>query len=145
VPDKIDQAPLTDLEAIKRSLKSPGDYKGRMRSIEALGAHDSKQSRDILWDVMLHDPIHSVQNQAFLKLQAFGESVRLPRKNPKHLKTANDKIKTVQGMVDFLADRPGYLRLFAERYPKEFEVLSYEKKNKLESHIENVIRHLPKR
>ena len=145
MPAETNQAPSVDIEAVNRSLKAAVDYKDRIRAVEILGTINSKKSKDILRNVMLHDPIHSVQNEAFLKLQAFGESVRLPKKNPKHLKSANDKIKTVQRLADFMTDREAYLQVFVAKYPKDFEVLSYEKRGKLETHIENVIRNMPKK
>ena len=46
--------------------------------------------------------------------------------------------------TDFFSDREAYLILFKERYPKELEVLQYEKRGKLEDYIENVVRGMPK-
>lgn len=136
---------LPDIDALKKSLKSAADYKARIAVVDDLGRHKTQQTKDILWRVMLNDPIHSVQNQAFLKLQAFGEEVRLPRKNPKHLKLASSKIPIIQRLVDFFEDEDSFFKVFKEKYPREFEILSYEKGGKLNAFITNKITNMPKR
>jgi len=118
-PDKI--------EDFKKRVNRKDNYRDRLTAIDILGAHKCRQSIDILWRLMISDKVHKVQTAAFLKLQAFGEDVNLPKTNGKHFKMAVEKAKKVNEKISFVRDRDEFYRLFRGLYPEEFDILDYAK------------------
>ena len=87
----------TNIEELKKLAGDKTSYKNRKSAVEALGKHKCQQSKDILWRLMINDKVYSVQHAAFLKLQAFGEDVKLPKKKKGHLvKDINKKLGRVR-------------------------------------------------
>ncbi|MBP2261125.1 hypothetical protein [Pseudomonas sp. BP8] len=94
---------------------------------------------------MINDLVHGVQHRAFLKLQAFGEEVRLPRKKKGHLiKDINKKLAVVDRAMSASYTRDDFNAKFKELYPEAFDVYSFEKKGSFDKWIQNVLNSLPK-
>lgn len=71
---------LENIEALNKLAADKASYKNRLEAVEELGKTKCRQAVDILWRLMINDKIYAVQHAAFLKLQAFGEDVKLPQK-----------------------------------------------------------------
>lgn len=123
------------------------NYKNRLKAVDGLGKWKCRQSIDKLWRLMISDKVYSVQRQAFLKLQQFGEKVRLPKKKKGHLvKDINKKLITVHKKFNSsnytIND---FKKKFQEIYPEIFDIYSYEKGHKMDTWIQTVIQHSPKK
>jgi len=135
-----------NIEELKKQANNKLSYKERKKAIEELGKYKCQQSKDILWRIMINDKIHSVQNEAFLKLQAFGEKVKLPKsKKGHHVKDINKKLCRIKKLLgeDFSID--SFKNKFLELYPEAYDIYSYHKKDKLDKWIENTISNCPKK
>lgn len=92
---------------------------------------------------MVNDKVHAVQHRAFLKLQAFGEDVKLPRKKKGHLvKDINKKLGRVLGSISAYSESV-FNEKFKELYPEEFDIYSFEKGNGFNKWVQNVLSSLP--
>ena len=138
VPENIDE--------LKKRAGDKTDYKNRKSAIEELGLYKCKQSKDILWHLMINDKVHLVQNAAFLKLQAFGEDVKLPRKKKGHLvKDINKKLAKVNNLFESNFTPEEFNEKFKEKYPEEFDIYSFEKSEKFNQWVANILNSLPKK
>ena len=143
--DFIETTP-ENIEELKKQAKNKTDYKIRLQTVEILGKHKCRQSIDVLWHLMMNDKIHSVQHAAFLKLQAFGENVKLPRKKKgKPVKDINKKIKKIRNTFGADFSIPEFKEEFKRRYPEEYDIYSYEKRNNFDKWLTNVVTTLPKK
>jgi len=134
-----------NLEALKRKAADKTSYKVRLEAVEELGNFKCRQSIDILWGLMINDKVHGVQHRAFMKLQAFGEKVKLPRKPKGHLiKNVNKQLEKVLAAIGGTYSSEEFNRKFQELYPETFDVYSFEKKGGFDLWITNVLKSLPK-
>ena len=86
-----------NIEDLKKMAMNKTSYRTRNEAIETLKNYKCRQSIDVLWRLMINDKVYSVQHQAFLALQNFGEDVKLPRKKKGNLvKDINKKLGKVQ-------------------------------------------------
>ena len=85
-----------NIEDLKKMAMNKTSYRTRNEAIETLKNYKCRQSIDVLWRLMINDKVYSVQHQAFLALQNFGEDVKLPRKKKGNLvKDINKKLGKV--------------------------------------------------
>lgn len=137
VPDNI--------EELKRHAADRTSYKTRLAAVEELGKFKCQQSKDILWRLMLNDRVHTVQHRAFLKLQAFGETVKLPRKRKGHLvKDINRRLGVVFTAIGGIYSEEKFNEKFKEMYPEFYDIYMYEKGNGFNRWVQNVLASLPK-
>ncbi|ANS77010.1 esterase [Paenibacillus yonginensis] len=66
---------------LKKQANRSADWRARLAAVEELGRCDHKQVIDILTRLMESDPVYTVQQAAYEKLQAFGYQVKQPTKN----------------------------------------------------------------
>lgn len=139
------EATPPNIDELKHAASDKTNYKARLAAVEGLGAYKCQQSKDILWRLMLHDKVYAVQEAAFRKLQAFGEAVKLPKKQKGHLvKDINKKLGRVLVAADGVYDPPAFNKLFQDLYPEEFDIYSFEKNAKFDQWVANVLSSLPK-
>ena len=69
-----------NIDELKKMASTKSDANLRVEAVVELGKWKSQQSIDILWRLMINDLVYEVQHAAFLRLQAFGQDVKLPRK-----------------------------------------------------------------
>lgn len=139
-----DKAP-NNIAELKKKAADKTSYETRLEAVDELGKHRCQQSKDILWRLMINDLAHGVQHRAFLKLQAFGEEVRLPRKKKGHLiKDINKKLAVVDRAMPASYTQEDFNAKFKELYPEAFDVYSFEKKGGFDKWIQNVLSSLPK-
>lgn len=135
-----------NIEALKKKAADKASYKTRLEAIDELGGYRCQQSKDIIRRLMLNDLVYSVQHRAFLKLQAFGEDVRLPKKKKGHLiKDINKKLDVVERSMPASYTQADFNLKLQELYPEAFDVYSFEKGSKFDSWIQNVLDSLPKK
>ena len=135
-----------NVEDLKRKAADKTSYNTRLEAVEELGNYKCRQSIDILWRLMISDKVHGVQHRAFLKLQAFGEDVKLPRKPKGHLiKDVNKQLGKVLTAIGGTYSRDEFNKKFAQLYPETFDVYSFEKKGSFDGWITNVLQSLPKK
>ena len=135
----------TNIDELKKAAADRFSYKNRLAAIDALGAHKCQQSKDILWRLMIQDKVYAVQEAAFSKLQAFGESVKLPRKQKGHLvKDINKKFGRVLAAANGTYDESAFNSLFQQLYPEEFDIYSFEKGRSFDKWVANVLSSLHK-
>lgn len=135
-----------NIEELKKLASDKTSYKTRKSAVEILGKHKCQQSKDILWRLMINDKVHSVQYAAFLKLQAFGEEVKLPRKKKGHLvKDINKRLGRVRDTLHEEYTPEEFNEKFKTMYPEEFDIYSFEKSGKFNEWVDNVLNSLPKK
>jgi hypothetical protein len=134
-----------NIEELKKLAADRTSYKARLIAVEELGKFNSQQSKDILWKLMLNDRVHAVQHRAFLKLQAFGETVKLPRKRKGHLvKDINRRLGVVLTSIGGSYSEEKFNKKFKEMYPEFYDIYKYEKGNGFNRWVQNVLASLPK-
>ena len=101
----------SNIDQLKQDANCKTDYNIRLLAVEELGKYKCQKSKDILWRRMISDKVHAVQELAFLKLQAFGEDVSLPRKK-KGNALVKDLMKKLSRVRDAASDKPSSGRLF---------------------------------
>lgn len=135
-----------NIEIFKKRAADRTSYKNRLGAVEELGKFKCQQSKDILWRLMISDKVHAVQHLAFLKLQAFGEDVKLPRKSKGHLiKDINKKLEIVLRAIGGEYSEESFNNKFKELYPEYFDIYCYEKKSGFNKWIQNVLTSRPKK
>ena len=134
-----------NIEELKSLAADRTSYENRLDAVEQLGNYKCRQSIDILWRRMISDKVYLVQETAFRKLQAFGEDVKLPKKQPGHLvKDINKKLARVKNALPDVFTPKQFRDKFQQLYPVEFDIYSYEKKHDFDGWIKNVLSSLPK-
>lgn len=133
------------IEVLKKKAADKTSYRTRLKAVEELGAFKCRQSIDILWRLMMQDKVYAVQELSFRKLQAFGEAVKLPKKQKGHLvKDINQKLAKVQkSLVDGFSQLE-FNAKFKELYPECFDIYTFEKGSNFDSWIQNVLGSRPK-
>ena len=136
-----------NIEDLKKMAMNKTSYRTRNEAIETLKNYKCRQSIDVLWRLMINDKVYSVQHQAFLALQNFGEDVKLPRKKKGNLvKDINKKLGKVQSSFkEENCTIEEFIEKFKVMYPEEYDIYSYEKAGKIKDWIKNVIQSLPGR
>ena len=135
-----------DIEELKRQASDRTSYETRLNAVEQLGNFKCRQSKDILWRRMNSDKVYLVQETAFRKLQAFGEDVKLPRKQTGHLvKGINKKLARVRDTLPEKFTPKQFREKFQQLYPVEHDIYSYEKRNNFDAWVNNVLSSLPKK
>lgn len=129
-----------NIEDLKKMASNKKDANLRLQSIDELGKWKCRQSIDILWRLMLHDLVYEVQNASFLRLQAFGEDVRLPKKTKGNLIKQIDKkieklLKSIDGQITFSE----FAVVFKDKMPEEYDVYIHDKKNNFDKWLKNII------
>lgn len=129
-----------NIEDLKKMASNKRDANLRLQSVEELGKWKCRQSIDILWRLMLHDLVYEVQNASFLRLQAFGEDVRLPKKAKGNLIKQIDKkieklLKPIVGQITFSE----FVDVFKDKMPEEYDVYIHDKKSNFEKWLKNIL------
>ena len=134
-----------NIEDLKKMAMNKTSYRTRNEAIETLKNYKCRQSIDVLWRLMINDKVYSVQHQAFLALQNFGEDVKLPRKKKGNLvKDINKKLGKVQSSFkEENCTIEEYIEKFKVMYPEEYDIYSYEKAGKMQEWIKNIVQSLP--
>jgi hypothetical protein len=135
-----------NIEALKKKAADKSSYKTRLEVVDELGKYKCRQSIDILWRLMMQDKVYAVQEASFRKLQALGETVKLPRKQKGHLiKDINQKLGVVERSMPASYSQADFNKKFQELYPEAFDIYTFEKNGQFESWIQNVLNALPKK
>ena len=134
-----------NIEDLKKMAMNKPSYRTRNEAIETLKNYKCRQSIDVLWRLMINDKVYSVQHQAFLALQNFGEDVKLPRKKKGNLvKDINKKLGKVQSSFkEENCTIEEFIEKFKVMYPEEYDIYSYEKAGKMQEWIKNIVQSLP--
>nr|WP_309597040.1 HEAT repeat domain-containing protein [Moraxella osloensis] len=134
-----------NIEDLKKMAMNKTSYRTRNEAIETLKNYKCRQSIDVLWRLMINDKVYSVQHQAFLALQNFGEDVKLPRKKKGNLvKDINKKLGKVQSSFkEENCTIEEFIEKFKVMYPEEYDIYSYEKAGKMQEWIKNIVQSLP--
>ena len=104
----------------------------RIKAVEELGKWKCRQAIDVLWHLMINDLVYEVQHAAFLKLQAFGEDVKLPKRKRMSHKGINKKIeKLLKGMPEN-SSYTAFCEQFENKEPEAFDVYKHDKKSKFD-------------
>lgn len=141
----IKMSPPANIEDLKKDAANKCSAKNRLAAVEELGKYSCKQSIDILWHLMINDLVWDIQQASFLKLQAFGEDVTLPRKKPGKL--IKDIDKKITKLLNSITDPISYIEfcsLFQQRYPEAYDVYQWDKKKGFNHWLENTIKGNPK-
>lgn len=137
---KFTEETAPNIEELKKMAATKTDAKLRLEAVEELGKWKSRQSIDILWRLMINDLVYEVQNAAFLKLQSFGEEVKLPRKSKGNLiKQIDKKIEKVLKSVDGEISYPEFVEILQKKLPEEYDVYKHEKKAKFDTWLKNIL------
>nr|WP_179037745.1 HEAT repeat domain-containing protein [Paenibacillus sp. URB8-2] len=70
---------------LKKAAGRSADWRARLAAVEELGNYPHRQVIDILTRLVESDPVYTVQEAAYRKLEAFGESVAAPSKDKPEL------------------------------------------------------------
>ncbi|WP_353614429.1 HEAT repeat domain-containing protein [Mangrovibacter phragmitis] len=141
----IEQIP-ENIDELKKKAGNKNNYHDRISAINSLKKFKCRQSIDILWRLMMNDLVYTVKEEAFRALQAFGESVKLPKKKKGHLiKDINKKVIAVGNTFNGDFEIEEFKTRFKQRYPEAYDVYQFEKKNKFEEWIINTLKSAPKK
>lgn len=142
----MDEKTPDNIEALKKQAADKSSHKIRLAAVDELGKYKCRQSIDILWRLMMQDKVYAVQEQSFRKLQAFGETVKLPRKQKGHLiKDVNKKLGVVERAMPASYSQADFNRKLQEMYPEVFDVYSFEKGSNFDSWTQSVLNSLTKK
>ena len=137
-----EETPQNIKELLKQS-QDKNNYEVRLEAIEELGKWKCQQSTKKLLELMTHDKVYIVKQNAFLKLQRFGEPVKLPKKKKGHLiKDINKKLLKIYN--SFQAENysiTDFKIKFKVIYPEAYDVYFYEKKTTFDNWIQSVVKH----
>jgi len=133
-----------NIDDLKKMAATKSDATLRLQAVEELGKWKSQQSIDILWRLMINDLVYEVQHAAFLRLQSFGEDVKLPRKAKGNLIKQIDKkiekvLKPIEGQISFAE----FVDAFKKKMPEEFDIYKHEKKNNFDTWLKNILTGFP--
>ena len=132
------------IEDLKKKANIKYDANQRLEAISELGAWKCRQSIDILWRRMISDKLFKVQEQAFLRLQSFGEDVKLPRKaKGKLVKDIEKKVTKVLNSVETEVQLSEFKELLKNKYPEEYDLYLHDKGAKFDNWIANTAKSLP--
>jgi len=135
-----------NIEELKKQASDKASYKSRLGAVEELGKYKCQQSKDILWRLMINDKVYAVQEMAFRKLQAFGEDVKLPRKQKGPLvKDLNKKLAKALGAIGGEYAEVAFNQKFQQLYPEEFDIYGFEKGPGFNEWTKNIVISLPKK
>ena len=133
----------TNIKDIKKEANTKDDANIRLNSVSELGKWKCTQSIDILWRLMANDKVFKVQEQAFLRLQAFGEDVRLPRKKKgKLIKDIDKKVNKILNSLSFTVSFEDFKKLFENKNPEEYDIYKHDKGNKFDNWLKNIIKNM---
>lgn len=132
-----------NIRELLRITQDKTDYNKRLKAIDELGKWKCLQSTNRLMELMKHDKVYSVKQNVFLRLQQFGESVKLPKKKKGHLiKDINKKLlKVYNGFQSDSYTITDFKIKFKETYPEAYDVYLYEKNTNFDNWIQSVIKH----
>ncbi len=129
-----------NIDELKKIAAIKSNANLRLQAVEELGKWKSQQSIDILWRLMINDLVYEVQHAAFLRLQSFGEKVKLPRKAKGYLiKQIDKKIENVLKPIDGQISFSEFVDAFQKKLPMEFDVYKHEKKNNFDKWLKNIV------
>ncbi|KGE20072.1 HEAT repeat domain-containing protein [Paenibacillus wynnii] len=141
----VDETPAN----IKELVKQAGDktsWRNRVQAVNELGKWRCQQSKDVLWRLSVNDLVYDVREEAFRKLQAFGEKVFLGKKKKGHIiKDINKKVLRVRDSFKAEFTIEEFKEKFKQLLPEAYDVYQYEKGEKFEEWINNVLNSAPKK
>ncbi|MCC5908923.1 MAG: HEAT repeat domain-containing protein [Clostridiaceae bacterium] len=76
--DKIIVELPSNFEELKKDAFRTANWRERMRAIEELGQWESRQTIEILRRIVAEDAVYKVQEAAYSKLKALGETISPP-------------------------------------------------------------------
>ena len=133
-------------DELKRQAIDSSSWRNRLDAVRKLGEFNEKSVKDILWRRMTSDPVYTVQEEAFRKLQALGESVKLPRKKKGNI--LKDMNKDLQKIKHSLPENHSY-EDFKEKLKDTnlplYDTIEGNKINKTDQFLENIWKSLPKK
>lgn len=133
--------PPANIAELKNNAGNKSSAKIRLAAVNELGKHACQQSIDILWRLMLHDLVWEIQEAAFLKLQAFGEEVKLPKKKKGNLiKGVDKKITKLLATLTAPISYDDFRSLFQSKNSEAYDVYQWDKKGKFDQWLSNIIK-----
>lgn len=140
-----------DIETLKKMANNKCNWRERLEAVEMLKNIDCQQSRDIITQLVIHDPVFKVKEAAFRVAQSFGikkngKDIYLGKKQRGNLvKGINEKICKVRESLseEFTVDE--FKEKFKEMYPEAYDIYDGDKGDNLNSWLEKVIPSLPKK
>ncbi|WP_353893746.1 HEAT repeat domain-containing protein [Proteinivorax hydrogeniformans] len=132
-------------EKLKRMANNKVSWRNRLEAVEELGKWKCRQSVDVLFRRMMSDKVFKVQNAAFLKLQAFGENVKLPKKKKGNLvKNINKKLGTIKRSLPEEHSYEEFKQEFKQKRSVEFDIYEGDKEERFDKWLRNVWLNIPK-
>lgn len=111
-----------------------------------LGQYKSEQTITILRKVMMRDSVYKVQYLAFLKLQAFGENVKAPRKRKGNLvKDIQKKLRAIHDEFESAYTFEDFKSVFKKKHPSAYDTYEGDKEDRFDKWLTNVISNFPKK
>ena len=133
-------------DELKRQANDSSSWRNRLDAVRKLGGFNEKSVKDILWRRMISDPVYTIQEEAFRKLQALGESVKLPLKKKGNI--LKDMNKDLQKIKHSLPENHSY-EDFKEKLKDTnlplYDTIEGNKINKTDQFLENIWKSLPKK
>lgn len=135
-------------------VKMAGDktnWRKRLEAVNQLKNWDCQKSRDVLTRLALHDLVFKVKEEALRASQPFGitkngQPLKLNRKPKGHLiKDINKKLYKVDDALKEEFEVTKFKETFKQLYPEAYDVYEYEKSNKFDEWIINILKSKPKK
>lgn len=139
---------------IKELVRMAGDkssWRIRLAAVNEIKKWDCQQSRDVITRLAIHDLVFKVREEALKVAQAFritknGQPIHLNRKPKGNLiKDINKKIYRVVDSLKDEFDLVIFKEKFKQMYPEPYDVYEFEKGNKFDEWIINIVKSKPQK
>lgn len=129
------------------------NWRKRLKAVNELKKWDCQQSRDVLTRLAIHDLVFAVKEAAFRAAQAMGiekngQKIWLGKKPKGNLiKDINKMLYKVQDKMEASEEFniEEFKAKFKQLYPEAFDVYQYERRDKFDTWIQNVLKSKPKK
>jgi len=139
------ETPTKILELIKMAGDKTS-WRKRLDAVNELKKYDCKQSREVLTQLALHDLVFKVKEAALkaahpLGITKNGRPLRINGKPKGNLiKDIDSKLYKVEESLEEGFEINKFKNKFKQLYPEEYDVYQYDKENKFDEWIINVIK-----
>ena len=133
-------------DELKRQANDSSSWRNRLDAVRKLGGFNEKSVKDILWRRMISDPVYTIQEEAFRKLQALGESVKLPRKKKGNIvKDMNKDLQKIKHSLPEIHSYEDFKEKLKDTNLPLYDTIEGDKINKTDQFLENIWKSLPKK
>lgn len=141
----------SNYEELKKKSRNKKSWRQRLEAVNELKEYDSKQSRDIILNLALHDKVFTVKENAFRAAQAMGitkngQPIKLHKK-PKGKLDKNIEKKLTRVMKSLPEDYTfdDFKNEYQKMYPESYDLYEGNKGKSFDKWLKNVESNIPRK